>query len=195
MKDLNWHELWLYILINIKSLFHSIPPLLIVILAILLLAGLVLVFFRKGVEHKRRFVWLLLLAEYVVLIYCTIVFLRPLQEFSAINFRPFWGFHAFLTGQNAVMAEKIMNLVVFVPIGALIGVANRGLKWYHVLLISVLLSVSIEFFQFVLKRGYAELDDVIHNALGAAIGFGLYKAIACIVCSVRSIKSCKAKVV
>lgn len=154
---------------------------------------MVLVFFRKGIDHKRRYVWLLILAKYIVLIYCTTVFLRPFQESSAINFRPFWGIHAFLSGQNAVMAEKIMNLAVFVPVGVLIGIADRRLKWYQVLLVSALLSISIEFFQFVLKRGYAELDDVIHNALGAAIGFGLYKAIAYIFCSVRSIKSCKAK--
>ena len=174
MKELNWHELWLYILINIKSLFQSIPTVLIVILAILLLAGWAGVFCGRGVAHKRRLIGLLILAEYVVLIYCTTVFLRPLQESSAINFRPFWGFHAFLAGQNAVMAEKFMNLVVFIPVGVMIGVANRGLKWYQVLLISAMLSVSIEFFQFVMKKGYAELDDVIHNTLGAIIGIGVY---------------------
>lgn len=180
----------IYILINIKSLFQSIPLLLIVILALLLLAGLALVFFRKGVDHKRRFIGLLILVEYVVLIYCITVFLRPLQESSAINFRPFWGFHAFLAGQNAVMAEKIMNLVVFVPVGALIGIADRRLKWYQVLLVSALLSISIEFFQFVLKRGYAELDDVIHNAIGALIGFGFYCILALIWRKTVGLKKC-----
>lgn len=190
MKDLNWHELWLYILINIKSLFHGIPTFVFIILAIVLLAGFAVVFFRKGSEHKKSYIGLLILAEYVVLLYCTTVFLRPLQESSAINIRPLWGLQAFLDGQNAVMAEKIMNLVVFAPIGMLIGMVNRSLKWYHVLLASALLSLSIELFQLVLKRGYAELDDVIHNALGALLGYGLYLLFAWIWRKIVRLKTC-----
>lgn len=174
MNNLNWHELWLYILININSLFQSIPVHVYIILAIALLIGITLVCSLKTVEHKGKLIWLLLLVEYVVLIFCTTVFLRPVQESKAFDFRLLWGFQAFLNGQNAVMAEKIMNLVVFIPVGFLIRVTSRRFKWYYVLLFTVLLSLSIEFLQFVLARGYAEVDDVILNTLGALLGFGLY---------------------
>ena len=33
----------------------------------------------------------------------------------------------------------------------------------------------IEFLQFITKRGYAEIDDVILNTMGVAIGFGVYR--------------------
>lgn len=36
----------------------------------------------------------------------------------------------------------------------------------------------IEMLQFVFKKGYAEFDDVFHNALGCLIGYGVYVGIA-----------------
>ena len=45
-------------------------------------------------------------------------------------------------------------------------------------LASLSLSIMIELLQFILKRGLCETDDVIHNVLGAAIGFGIYCIIA-----------------
>lgn len=72
------------------------------------------------------------------------------------------------------MAEKIMNLVLFVPVGLLTGVVFRNEKWYYVVLSSLLLSVIIELLQFMLNRGYAEVDDIIHNTIGAILGFGLF---------------------
>lgn len=38
----------------------------------------------------------------------------------------------------------------------------------------VCLSVSIEVQQFVYKKGFSELDDVMHNTLGGMIGYGMY---------------------
>jgi glycopeptide antibiotics resistance protein len=36
------------------------------------------------------------------------------------------------------------------------------------------ISLSIEVLQLFLRRGYSELDDVMHNTLGCLIGYGLY---------------------
>ena len=36
-------------------------------------------------------------------------------------------------------------------------------------------SVSIETMQFFLKRGFSEVDDVMHNKMGCLIGYGIYK--------------------
>lgn len=39
-------------------------------------------------------------------------------------------------------------------------------------------SLLIEVIPLVFKRGFAEFDDVFHNVLGGAIGFGVYVGIA-----------------
>ena len=48
------------------------------------------------------------------------------------------------------------------------------MKWWKVLFIGGGFSVLIETLLFLLKRGFAEFDDVFHNALGCVIGFGVY---------------------
>lgn len=38
-----------------------------------------------------------------------------------------------------------------------------------------LISISIETMQYIFKCGFSEVDDVMHNTLGCAIGFGIAK--------------------
>jgi glycopeptide antibiotics resistance protein len=45
------------------------------------------------------------------------------------------------------------------------------------LLFGLGISVSIETLQFFLKRGFAEVDDVMHNIAGCVIGYGVYKLV------------------
>ena len=49
-------------------------------------------------------------------------------------------------------------------------------------------SILIELLQFIFKRGFAEFDDVFHNVLGCAIGFGVYVLIARLVMHIRGKK-------
>ena len=73
-----------------------------------------------------------------------------------------------------------MNTLVFVPVGLLIctQIAHRSQKgWLVAMMMGAGISVSIEILQFVMARGFAELDDVMHNTLGCLMGFGLYRLI------------------
>lgn len=58
---------------------------------------------------------------------------------------------------------------MFVPVGVLAGLIWRwrGL-WF-----AVGLSVGIEILQLVSGRGLCEIDDVVHNMIGAVIGVGI----------------------
>jgi Glycopeptide antibiotics resistance protein len=67
------------------------------------------------------------------------------------------------------------NIVWFVPMGFFIpalGKKNRG--FLKVILIGALVSISIESLQFVLNTGVTDIDDVIFNTIGAAVGYLLY---------------------
>lgn len=60
-----------------------------------------------------------------------------------------------------------LNILLFVPLGFLVG--NK-----RIILIGLLLSAGIELTQYVLKLGVCEVDDVLNNTIGTAIGFSLY---------------------
>lgn len=97
---------------------------------------------------------------------------------SGHNFHPFWSYTAIQHGRIDLIAENMMNIVVFLPVGLLLGMAIKGIKWWQAILIGCCLSFIIEALQLIFKRGFAEVDDVIHNSLGCLIGFGLYKLVA-----------------
>ena len=69
--------------------------------------------------------------------------------------------------------QNINNILVFIPFGLLFP----GKQWKWLLLTVLLFSAGIEAVQYVLNFGWCEIDDVICNVLGAAIGFGALKLI------------------
>ena len=143
-------------------------------------AALLLAF--KG-KKAWRGVAKFLLAEYVFLIYCSTVLFRVAKELREYNFTPFWSY-----SRPDLLIENIMNVVVFVPVGFLLGFATwRGKKeevrckkgWLVALLIGAGLSIGIETLQLAFRLGFAEVDDVMHNTLGCVIGYGVYSLALC----------------
>lgn len=67
-----------------------------------------------------------------------------------------------------LLRQIILNVVMFIPVGFLLS--KKG-KW--AVPISSVISVAIELIQLITGRGLFEFDDIIHNTLGAVIGFGI----------------------
>lgn len=67
------------------------------------------------------------------------------------------------------------NLVWFVPLGMLLPVLTGCGK--RVILYSFLLSLLIELNQFIFGTGVTEMEDLILNTTGGAIGYGILQMI------------------
>ncbi len=73
------------------------------------------------------------------------------------------------------------NICISVPYGIFIMVFLKNKKWWKLLIFALLLTVSIEFIQFligtIIDNMYrtVDIDDVILNLLGTYIGYGIYK--------------------
>lgn len=65
--------------------------------------------------------------------------------------------------------EILANIALFVPYGVLLPIAFRRLKWWTVDLIGIGTTALIEFLQPYFGRSF-DVDDIIANSLGAAIG-------------------------
>jgi glycopeptide antibiotics resistance protein len=67
--------------------------------------------------------------------------------------------------------EFLANVLMFVPLGLLVGVLFGRRFWALAILLGFSASACIEFAQFVLLPGrYGTVDDVIANTLGALVG-------------------------
>jgi len=127
---------------------------------------------RFGLKRGLKWGLNLLLAEYVFLLYCSTVFFRPASSGIGFNVIPFKTYKEILCGKEFLLSQSIMNVVVFVPIGLLLGMVVK--KWSVALTIGVLISLCIEMLQYLLAKGYCEIDDVVHNTLGCLLGIGIY---------------------
>lgn len=127
---------------------------------------------KKGLKQFAR----LLLIEYVILLFCSTVIFRVYNESRGHNLNPFWSYAAIQEGRTELLVENIMNVMVFVPVGILLGSLLRVKgSWLIALLIGLCISISIEAMQFFFHRGFAEMDDVMHNTLGCILGYMLVK--------------------
>ena len=159
------------------QLYQDVPISVYEGLLAILCVGVAIVFAVKGFISGWRLVADLLIAEYIVLLYCSTVIFRPVSEENNYDISPFWSYAAIQAGREDLMAENIMNTIVFVPVGLLLGCAIKSIIWWRALFIGGGLSISIEVMQLVFKRGFSEVDDVMHNTLGCMIGYGIYSLV------------------
>ena len=93
-----------------------------------------------------------------------------------INLIPFHSYREVLAGGNPeIYRSNFMNAVLFYPAG-LLATALLPEKWpgwsrcILVVLVFGALSAGIEYVQYTYALGRCEIDDVIHNTLGALSG-------------------------
>lgn len=159
----------------ILSLYQDIPTYVYEGLLSVFCLGVVLFVAWKGIKTGLRYSAILLLVEYIFLLFCSTVIFRSYNESQGHDFHPFWSYKAIQEGRAELLPENIMNVVVFVPVGILLGSLLRVKgSWLIALLIGLGISVSIEAMQFFFHRGFAETDDVMHNTLGCLLGFMVY---------------------
>ncbi len=146
-------------------------------LVVLLGVGSLFLFWRKGLREGSRYTKLLLLSEWIFLILGTCLIFRKSSAERHINLIPLSSY--FDIGEHSYLMEaaavNVLNVILFIPVGLLLGFGFREMTWKTVLLSGLSLSLLMELLQFIFKRGLCEIDDVIHNLLGCIVGFALYK--------------------
>lgn len=67
------------------------------------------------------------------------------------------------------------NIILFVPFPFVLASFFRIKDSKTMLVVSLGLTIAIEFIQYTFKIGVADIDDILLNMIGAAIGVGMLK--------------------
>lgn len=113
-----------------------------------------------------------ILGGYIFFILCTTILFRDKKEEIRYILYPLWSYCVL---DNKLLAEIILNVLLFMPIGFISGIVFNNANIIKVIGFGCLLSLSIEIFQLLTMRGVCNIDDVIHNTLGCFIGYGLFR--------------------
>ncbi|SDM01393.1 Glycopeptide antibiotics resistance protein [Corynebacterium mycetoides] len=82
------------------------------------------------------------------------------REIRLVPFNEFWD----PTVWYGPLQNLLGNVGLFLPVGFLVCNARRGA------LVGLALSLGIEITQFVTASGYSDIDDLVYNTAGAALG-------------------------
>ena len=164
-------------MIELQSYFYTvisqIPTRFYWLLLVVFGFGLITLVWSRGLREGLRSGAVLLLVEWVfVLLSIAVIFREPGAE-RTFNLIPLSSY--FQISENSYLMEKaainILNVVMFFPVGLLLGLGFKNMTWKSTLAIIFGLSVMIELLQLIFKCGLCEVDDVIHNVVGGAIGY------------------------
>lgn len=124
----------------------------------------------------RIAVAVLLILWFLAVVWNTLLGRENVSNYSASSFVPFHSYYVVLAGgERELLRSNFMNVILFYPGGLLVCELlprswGRARKVILVAVLLALVSVGIEFCQYHFALGQAEVDDVIHNALGALVG-------------------------
>jgi glycopeptide antibiotics resistance protein len=124
-----------------------------------------------------RTIVIILTILYTALLLKLIVFKYPPGHvtFGEVNLIPFKTILTYLSGHPTWVVAKnnlIGNIVLFVPPGVLLAlIPKRPLKSIVVAVVSLGIGVAMEITQAVLHKGVFDIDDILLNALGVAVGY------------------------
>jgi len=149
-------------------------PFVVVIVTCLFVCSIVLLLFRVKTNYSVfvRQASFCLLMGYVFLVLCTTIFYREETFEKRYYLQPLWSYSVLY---NKLLAQILMNVMLFIPIGFFVGGALKKKHIWNALRIGFALSFFIELTQLITTRGVFNVDDIIHNILGCVIGYGIFR--------------------
>ena len=137
-------------------------------------------FMWKWTKTHQKVCWIFFVAYLVLLIYFMFFsdgFGRaPHVEYAynLVLFKEIKRFYIYrdIVGTEAFLLNTAGNVVCFMPFGFFLPIISpRFGKWYLMLILSFLLTLSIETIQLVFKVGSFDVDDMFLNTLGGIAGY------------------------
>ncbi len=125
----------------------------------------------------RTYIEGVVIALYIAIILGGTLLNRTVGTQYETEWMPFWSYwDTFVKGDKYLWRQMLYNVIIFIPWGILFPIAFDKMKGGKVVVCSAaIFSVAIELCQLLFRCGLFEFDDIFHNTLGAAIGFGVWK--------------------
>lgn len=141
---------------------------------------------KKGTKHRVKKLGTAFFVLYVLILVYLLFFSEGYgrvadaeREFRYnlvpfVEIRRFWTYRKQL-GMFALFTNIFGNVLGFMPYGFVLPVITRRMRnGFFIILSGFSISLTVEVIQLIMKVGCFDVDDMILNTLGAALGYGIY---------------------
>jgi glycopeptide antibiotics resistance protein len=134
---------------------------------------------EKFIFYKEFFHLLFML--YILILFYVVTYQDPISDtISSYNLVPFKEMFRYDFGTILFYKNIVGNLLIFVPFGLFISYYLKTKHVSLIIILSLILSVTIEFAQRLIIGRVFDVDDIILNVVGGIIGYFGYVVIEAI---------------
>lgn len=129
-----------------------------------------------SISKKKKFEIYKEIIDLVFIAYIILLFsLVTATDFSSYgnNFIPFREMFRYSVTSKLFYRNVIGNMVLFIPFGYFVNYYCKTKKISYSLILSIIISVTIEIIQLMLGRCF-DIDDIILNVFGGLVGYLIY---------------------
>lgn len=105
---------------------------------------------------------------YLCLVYTSTVLSRIPRGEVGIVLKPFWSYAQWIQGNDLFLKYIVLNILMLLPVGISLCYIWQNRK--KIVAFGFAFSCLIETSQLLTSRGLFEVDDIIHNTAGTALG-------------------------
>ena len=153
------------------DIFEAMWPTLAISMVIIISMRLVYIF-----KNKKEFILYKELVSLLFIIYVLCLFyIVTFQDvnWSTSNYIPFHEMFRYQFGSRLFIKNVVGNMLLFVPYGFFAAYVLKLERPRAVIILSLLVSVTIEVTQLLIGRVF-DIDDIILNFIGAMLGYYVY---------------------
>ena len=158
----------------ITEIVNNVWPLLVIVsvIVISLRAAYIIKYKPKVIFYKE-----MLMFGFIIYVLC-LFYVVTFQDvnWATSNYVPFKEMFRYAIGSRMFFKNVIGNMIMFLPFGFFVAYFLKLNKARYILLLSTLVSVTIEIIQKSIGRVF-DVDDIILNIIGGLFGFLIFKLI------------------
>lgn len=141
-----------------------------IIISMVIIISLRLVYLKKN--NKKIIIYRELMQLLFIIYILCLFYVVTFQDvsWSSSNYIPFKEIFRYKLGSRLFIKNVLGNIILFIPYGFFINYYLRFDKLYPTILLSLLVSLTIETTQLLIGRVF-DIDDILLNIIGGIIGF------------------------
>lgn len=149
--------------------YVGIPPIVFVAALTIIILTILISQYVNRKYNLRFFFLLLVLVEFLSVVILSTLVYRSETKKSVIRNDIFGGYRDFFD-TGVISYEIILNIILFIPIGIILGILFKRNDFIKVAFFGLLFSLIIESMQLYLSRGIFDIGDLFNNTIGTVLG-------------------------